>query len=167
MPVSSDLKHSDPLIAATYLTTRHLFGVIDKAGEPLMYHAFRVSSYGRTMEEKIVGMLHDTVEDAWQSLVRANHLDENVEAVFAFLKTYFSDEVVDAVNAITRREGETYRDFIRRVGKNDLATRVKLNDLRDNTDPRRTSTLVVKQSLLDRYAWAKSYLLTKDKQEGG
>lgn len=165
--MSLDLKHMDPLVAAAFLTIRHLFGTTDKAGEPLMYHAFRVSSYGKDGDERLVGMLHDTVEDGWRQIVRANHLDEDVDAVIEWLRTYYADYVVNAVDAITRREGESYKDFIRRVGKNDLATRVKLNDLKDNTDPRRVSTTVVKQSLLDRYAWAKSYLMAEIEKKKG
>ena len=38
-------------------------GQTDKAGMPYIGHVMRVMNAGRTMDEKIVGVLHDVVED--------------------------------------------------------------------------------------------------------
>jgi (p)ppGpp synthase/HD superfamily hydrolase len=80
---------------------------------------------GRTEEEKIVGVLHDVVEDT--------------EWTFAQLAAEgFSQEVIDALQCVTKlSENENYDDFIERVKKNPLATAVKINDLSDNMDIRR------------------------------
>ena len=79
---------------------------------------------GHTLQEKITGMLHDVVEDTEWTLEQLT-------------KEGFSKEIVVAVDALTRREGESYEESIRRVQADALATRVKLLDLTDNMDIRR------------------------------
>ena len=100
-------------------------GQYDKAGNDYIGHPLRVMDMGRTEEEKIVGVLHDVVEDT--------------EWTFAQLAAEgFSQEVIDALQCVTKlSENENYDDFIDRVKKNPLATAVKINDLSDNMDIRR------------------------------
>ena len=100
-------------------------GQYDKAGNDYIGHPLRVMDMGRTEEEKIVGVLHDVVEDT--------------EWTFAQLAAEgFSQEVIDALQCVTKlSENENYDDFIERVKKNALATAVKINDLSDNMDIRR------------------------------
>ena len=100
-------------------------GQYDKAGNDYIGHPLRVMDMGRTEEEKIVGVLHDVVEDT--------------EWTFAQLAAEgFSQEVIDALQCVTKlSENENYDDFIERVKKNPLATAVKINDLSDNMDIRR------------------------------
>ena len=79
----------------------------------------------KTEEEKIVGVLHDVVEDTEWTL----------EALTA---EGFSKEVINALRCVTKvSENENYDDFIDRVKKNPLAVAVKINDLTDNMDIRR------------------------------
>ena len=53
----------------------------------------------------------------------------------------FSEEIIDAVHALSKLENEDYEHYLQRVKKNDLAVRVKLNDLSDNMDIRRLKEL--------------------------
>lgn len=100
-------------------------GQFDKSGKDYIGHPLRVMEMGRTEEEKIVGVLHDVVEDTpW-----------TFEALEA---EGFSKKVVDALRCVTKTsENENYDDFIERVKKNPLAVAVKINDLSDNMDIRR------------------------------
>ena len=100
-------------------------GQYDKAGNDYIGHPLRVMDMGKTEKEKIVGVLHDVVEDT--------------EWTFAQLAAEgFSQEVIDALQCVTKlSENENYDDFIERVKKNPLATAVKVNDLSDNMDIRR------------------------------
>jgi len=51
------------------------------------------------------------------------------------LKGYgFSNLILNAVETITRKDNESWNAYIKRVGENSLATKVKLNDLAHNTD---------------------------------
>lgn len=44
----------------------------------------------------------------------------------------FSDEILGAVDAITRRKNEKYFDYIRRLSSNPIAKRVKIADMQEN-----------------------------------
>lgn len=103
-------------------------GQVDKYGQPYIGHPFRVMSAGHTLHEKMAGILHDVVEDTSWTI-------EQLE------KENFPKEVIDAVDALTLRESETYDEYITRLEKNSLAVRVKLNDLSDNMDIRRCDKL--------------------------
>lgn len=96
-------------------------GQQDKVGEAYILHPLRVMLAVGSPGERIVGVLHDVVEDTPWTL-------EGLRA------EGFSAEVVDAVDALSRREGEDYFDFVLRAGANPLARPVKLADLRDNLD---------------------------------
>ena len=100
-------------------------GQFDKAGNDYIGHPLRVMTAGKTTEEKIVGVLHDVVEDT----------DWTFERLAA---EGFSTKVIEALRCVTKlSENEPYDKFIARVKENPLAVAVKLNDLSDNMDIRR------------------------------
>ncbi len=100
-------------------------GQFDKAGKEYIGHPLRVMEMGKSEEEKIVGVLHDLVEDTHWTF-------EMLEA------EGFSQEIIAALKFVTKvSENENYDDFIERVKKNPLAVAVKINDLTDNMDIRR------------------------------
>ena len=99
---------------------------VDKAGNAYITHPIRVMQRCEAdgLEAQIVGVLHDVVEDTWVTL--------------AMLRDFgFSARIVDAVDAISQRKGETFFDYIRRCKEDSLAARVKLADLADNSSPAR------------------------------
>ena len=100
-------------------------GQIDKCGCDYIGHPLRVMAAGRTIEEKIVGVLHDVVEDS--------------DWTFEMLEAEgFSAEIIAALRCLTKLSAnEPYDKFIARVKGNSLAVAVKLNDLSDNMDIRR------------------------------
>ncbi len=100
-------------------------GQTDKAGNDYIGHPLRVMEAGKSVNEKIVGVLHDVVEDS----------DWTFEQLIA---EGFSQEVIDVLRCVTKiSENEPYDKFIARVKSNPLAVAVKLNDLSDNMDIRR------------------------------
>ena len=110
---------------AIQIATEAHKGQLDKSGKDYIGHPLRVMEMGKTEEEKIVGVLHDVVEDtSW-----------TFEALEA---EGFSPEIIAALRCVTKlSENENYDDFIERVKKNPLAVAVKINDLSDNMDIRR------------------------------
>lgn len=94
-------------------------GQIDKAGKEYILHPMRVMLRGRNATEMIVGILHDVVEDTPVTIDMLR-----LEG--------FSEEVLAALDCITKRKGETYGAFIDRVLTNPLATQIKLYDMEDN-----------------------------------
>jgi (p)ppGpp synthase/HD superfamily hydrolase len=103
-------------------------GQRDRAGAPYILHPLRMMFRVQTDAERMAAVLHDVVEDT----------DWTLETL---REQGFSDEVVDAVDHLTRREGESYNDFVTRAAAHPVARRVKLADLEDNMDVRRTGTL--------------------------
>lgn len=109
---------------AVDLATRTFFGLRDLDGNPEILHALAVGMAGKTNNEKIVGFLHDVVEDS------PTTLDD--------LRTYgYSDEVVEAVGLLTHnKHSVSYDDYIAKIGfsSNELAINVKVSDLRHNIE---------------------------------
>lgn len=124
-------------------------GQKDLAGRPYYHHLSRVAdNFGRNIYG-IVAYLHDVIEDANWTLDRLR-------------ERRFSPEVVDAVDAITRRKGEEYKDYIDRCARNTIALHVKLADLTDNMDIRRLSEITDKDvARLRKYHKAYHYLKAK------
>jgi len=119
-------------------------GQKDKAGEPYILHPLRVMLAVQGETERIVAALHDVVEDS-------------EEWTFERLREEgFAEEILEALDYLTRREGETYQAFIARAGGHPLARKVKLADLEDNMDLRRLRQIGEKEAeRLARYhaAW--------------
>ena len=99
-------------------------GQKDKVGGEYIEHPLRVSARCTDKKAKIAALLHDTIEDTY---VTADYLKE----------LGFSDEIVEAVLALSRKDNETYAQFIIRASKNKIANEVKIADLEDNMDIRR------------------------------
>jgi (p)ppGpp synthase/HD superfamily hydrolase len=99
-------------------------GQRDKTGQPYILHPLRVALRMKTNVERIVAVLHDVVEDTPITLTE-------------LARWGFPQEVLDAVDCLTKREGESYAQFILRAKSNPIARRVKIADLEDNMDLRR------------------------------
>ena len=99
-------------------------GQNDRAGEPYILHPLRMMMKMNTAEEKITVVLHDVVEDSEMT-------------IRGLRKEGFSEKILKAVDALTKRKGESYKKSIERVKKNPLAVKVKIADFEDNMDIRR------------------------------
>ena len=99
-------------------------GQRDRNGAPYITHPIRVMERLKTPEEQTAGILHDVVEDT-----RWTFEDLRREG--------FPNQVLHALECVTKRDGEAYEDFVKRSASDDLARRVKLADLEDNMDLRR------------------------------
>ena len=96
-------------------------GQLDKAGEPYILHPIRVMLRMSREEERIVSVLHDLVEDTrWR-----------IEDLAA---EGFSQTIVEAVDALTKRPGESRMEAARRAACNTIAKAVKLADNAENMD---------------------------------
>ena len=120
-------------------------GQRDKAGQTYILHPLRVMMRLETEAERMAAILHDVVEDTPYTLERLRELG-------------YPEEVLFALECLTKREGENYEAFIVRVRPHPLARRVKLADLEDNMDVRRLTQVTPKDAeRLARYraAWAR------------
>lgn len=127
-------------------------GQTDKYGAPYIGHVMRVSNYGKTLDEKIVGALHDVIEDC-----------PNYD--YDYLRSQgFPEYILFAVNCLTKiNPDENYDDFILRTEKSPLSIAVKLNDLRDNMDLTRFNRQISDKDTkrLNKYLKAYRYLIEK------
>jgi (p)ppGpp synthase/HD superfamily hydrolase len=125
-------------------------GQTDKADAPYILHPLRVMLAQTSDAARIVGVLHDVVEDGdgWTlDRLRAEG---------------FSPEVVTAVDHLTKRESETddYMAFVQRAAANAIARQVKLADINDNLDVTRLKDVTDKdRQRMNRYLAAREWLL--------
>jgi (p)ppGpp synthase/HD superfamily hydrolase len=101
-------------------------GKKDKAGDIYILHPLRAMFRMETEDEKIVAILHDVVED---------HGD--VWPVERLRQIGFSPRILEALDGVTKREGEAYEKFVERSASNPISLKVKLADIEDNLDLRR------------------------------
>lgn len=122
-------------------------GQIDKAGKPYILHPMRVMLSGKTEDEMICGILHDVVEDTPISIdMLANE--------------GFSSTILDALCLLTHDRSIPYMDYIASITQNQLAIRVKLNDLHDNLNRDRLGILTLEdERRMEKYKKSQEYLL--------
>ncbi|MBW7674453.1 phosphohydrolase [Chryseobacterium chendengshani] len=128
-------------------------GQKDKYHAPYIAHVMRVMEYGKTMDEKIVGVLHDVVED--------NPQDFSIE----YLRNEgFPEYILYAVSCLTKYDpDEVYDDFVKRTERSPLAVAVKLNDLRDNMDLRRVNRELSPKDITRFNKYLKAYRYLSEK----
>lgn len=106
---------------AILLATGAHRGQKDKGGAPYILHPLRLMLKVDTDSERMAAILHDVVEDTTVTLKDLRDAG-------------YPEPVLEAVDCLTRRKGELYEDFIRRIKPNPIARKVKLADLEDNMD---------------------------------
>lgn len=96
-------------------------GQLDQGGQPYILHPLRVMLLLESEEERIVGVLHDVIEDTPVTLAQLQ-------------AEGFSERVVCALDALTKQPGESRMDAAARAAADAIALRVKLSDNADNLD---------------------------------
>ena len=114
-------------------------GQTDKAGAPYILHVLRVMMRLKTPDERMAAALHDVVEDCGWTLERLR-------------AEGFPEAVVMGVDAVTRRETETYDEFVLRAKADPIGRRVKMADLEDNSDVSRLAEVTERdEARLNKY----------------
>ena len=127
-------------------------GQTDKFGTPYIGHVIRVMNYGKTYDEKIVGILHDVIEDC-------------PEITYEYLlKDGFPNHIVFAVECLTKNHpDQDYTEVIKQTEQSMLAVSVKLNDLRDNMDLTRFTKPLTEKDAKRLNKYLTVYLYLKEK----
>lgn len=108
-----DLEHAIEIAAGAHRRQQN------KAGEPFILHPIGVICACSGQPCRIVAVLHDVLENT-------NWTQDDLR------REGLAEELVAAVDAMARREDETYADFVKRAARNPIARAVKIADLRDN-----------------------------------
>ena len=111
---------------AILLATTYHAGQYDRGGNPYILHPLKVMHYLKTEDEELmcIAVMHDLLEDT----------SATVDTLIAL---EFSNRVIQAVQALTKIEGQTYDEYKQGIFNNQDAMKVKMCDLRHNSDIRR------------------------------
>jgi (p)ppGpp synthase/HD superfamily hydrolase len=111
-------------------------GQVDKGGNPYILHPLRVMLSLNSKEERIVGVLHDVVEDCegwtWERLKDQGCSDEIIAALQSVSKT--PEEEAEYRALPEDKKLDHYLEFIQRAKANKIGRNVKEADIRDNLD---------------------------------
>ncbi len=134
--------------AALHIAEQAHNGQTDKSGRPYIEHPLRVSAKFTQPTYKCIALLHDVLEDS-------DYTPDDLRVAG------ISDQVVEAVEALTHLKHEPRDDYYERIKKNPLALAVKLADIEDNTHPGRLALLdqETRTRLEKKYAEAKRKLM--------
>ena len=102
----------------------------DRSGLPYILHPIHLAEQMDTEEECIVALLHDVVEDT--------------DITFEELEKEFSKTVIDALKLLTHDKDTDYFEYIEKIKSNPLAVKVKLADLKHNSDETRLENIIEK-----------------------
>ena len=94
---------------------------VDKTGMPYVFHPFHLAEQMDTEDAVCVALLHDTVED---TLISFEDL----------INEGFNDSIINALKLLTHNDDTPYLEYVARIKENPLARKVKLADLRHNSD---------------------------------
>ena len=114
----------------------------DKDGLPYIHHPLHLAEQMDTEDEVIIALLHDVVEDTDRTF-------DDLE------REGFSKSVISALKLLTHDDSE-YTEYIFRIKSNPIAIKVKLADLRHNSNPSRLASLPPEtaERLKEKYATA-------------
>ena len=163
----------------------------DKIGVPYIFHPYKVaekileeqSQFGglkdcETIEKLIIiALLHDLIESKMEQTkdyieakgygdkVKTDMVIETIRVILIVIREQFGDIVADAVDSLTRRDGEKYFDYIDRVCMNPYAVKVKIHDVKHNLSVNRMKMVTdeCKDSLSKRYMKALEILVKFEK----
>ena len=115
------------------LATNSHAGQTDKAGKPYILHCLKVMHYLRSEDEELmcIALGHDIIEDTKVTYYELNEAG-------------FSERVIDGIWSLTKQHGQTYDEYKEQVFANKDAMRVKMCDLRHNSDIRRLKGITEK-----------------------
>lgn len=133
------MKKGELLGKVLVLATNAHAGQFDRGGKPYILHPLKVMHYLKSDDEELqcMALLHDVIEDT-------NTTWHDLEVIGC------TPRVIAGVKALTKMPGQSYDEYKEGVFANEDAMRVKMADLRHNTDIRRLKGVTQKD--LDRLA---------------
>jgi len=142
--------YTEMTIKAMKIAYEAHLGQLDCNDVPYIFHPYHLAEQMDDEISCVAALLHDIVEDT--------------ELTLADLEKIFPAQVVEIVRLLTHDEKIDYFDYIREIKTDPIATKVKLEDLKNNSDESRSigSNLTQEQLLhwKAKYARAKEILLT-------
>jgi len=98
----------------------------DKAGYPYVFHPFFLANQMDDEDSIIVALLHDDIED------HGDKYDFNF-----LIQEGIGDNCCKAIDLLTHQKDVPYMDYIKKIKENPIARKVKIADLKHNSDIQR------------------------------
>lgn len=144
------MKRGEMLNKMLVLVTTEFDGIFDKGGVPYVLHCLKVMHYLKSDDEELqcIALGHDLVEDR-----------KNI--TYAYLRELgFSERIISGIASVTKVPGETHDEYMAKIMANSDGIRVKLADLRHNSDIRRLKGITAKDvARIEKYH--KMYLILR------
>ena len=120
------MKRGEMLGTMLVIATNAHSGAFDRGGAPYILHPLKVMHYLKSDDEELmcIALGHDVIEDT--SVTYKDLRDAGI-----------SERVISGIRALTKVPGQTYDEYKEGVFASEDAMRVKMSDLRHNTDIRR------------------------------
>ncbi len=123
----------------------------DKSGLPYIYHPIHLAEQMDDEQSICVALLHDVIEDTKITIDKLK-------------KQGFGDDILNALHLLTHDKSVPYMDYIRKIKENQIATKVKLADLKHNSDLTRIDKITEKDlKRVQKYKTAIELLINKTK----
>lgn len=108
-------------------------GQFDKGGSPYILHPLKVLHYIKSEDEELlcIALGHDLIEDT--SITYKELIDAGM-----------TERIIAGIKALTKQRGQTFEEYKEMVFANHDAMRVKMSDLRHNSDIRRLKGITEK-----------------------
>lgn len=94
---------------------------VDKTGLPYVFHPFHLAEHMDDEASTCVALLHDVIEDTDMTF-------EDLE------NEGFTKEIISALRLLTHDDIVPYMDYVKEIKHNEIAKKVKLADLKHNSD---------------------------------
>ena len=94
---------------------------LDKSGLPYVFHPFHLAEQMTDEDTTVVALLHDVVEDSGYTITDLREMG-------------FSEAVVSAIELMTHDPNVPYMEYVAAIKTNPIAKKVKLADLKHNSD---------------------------------
>ena len=112
--------YTELTVKAMHIAYNAHSGQTDKNGMPYIFHPFHLAEQMHTESEICTALLHDAAEDTDITLEK--------------LAEDFPKEITDALKLLTHDKNIDYFDYVREIKTNPIARKVKLADLKHNSD---------------------------------
>jgi len=103
---------------------------VDRAGVPYIFHPIHLAEQMETEVECVVALLHDVVEDT--------------NVTFKQLEKEFPSEIIEILKLLTHDKNVEYMDYVVEIKKNPIAKKVKIADIKHNSDETRLDKVTIK-----------------------
>ena len=94
---------------------------VDKTGLPYVFHPFHLAEQMTDEISTVCALLHDVIEDTPYTLLDLKNMG-------------FNDTVIEVLTLLTHNENVPYFDYVKKIKNNEIAKKVKIADLKHNSD---------------------------------